>query len=1294
MKKIKNKKLWLLFLSPISFAPLFSISASSYIIETKYYEFPDDWNKETIENLTFSPGISYSHLWIFDSIDKYKWEYKYEYSTEIPGSHGHEWDHWEDCSHAYTDIVKVDNYDKLVDSLSEKINFVNNEKERLENQIKEDLKKWNIDLNSVYEIEWKLEAKKAGFSTERWRGIEEKNLTDLHIKFFYKKTTIDDRKKFKNSWYKWKNQILNNQTSFNIHTDTGGKLDYEEKDPRFAQGNKSNKYYLDQFISNLNDKFNNENDLKLGYLIKDSNEHIDLFLQKDNVRSILAENIKINLIPTNAYTTRELVDRLKIKLGNWVDFEKNTTQLVPDELVRDPEDNKEIDLKGKKRWGGKWIAHSPTKILFDADLDETEIIKINGKKIDVLDRHFEMELLDDRKNSNDSERVFDADLFEPKKDDEKTEDNSHAKNEYKIEILKYAKKGNLDKDLEYTYTKVIKIDSRSSQMNFKWFAWDPQKNPKQKELIEEYLKNEKGEVLRDKNNNPILNPKYDPAIDKETGTKKQLVWFDFSKYTKENRMFIDANKQFLKEKDFSIYYQDDEQQKNYYSITKLPYNSKTLFAPHKGIKDLDNGVIMEASVLGKGALKTLIGKNKNFTLFKLNEEGYFEKPLYSDNYYLNLTNETSDNSYFSSSGIWLFASNTEKAISNFKLILIKENSNPQSLFTDNLPKISNVTPLFKTKQGLNFYNYLLKKELSLKQIEKLTYEDAMEHYKTYINALYENQKLTNEIEIIPKFKPIPQDHYSTTEFKAKYFGDVNAFANLYLDDFDFKELVKLDKLEFNQDKTGVIASFSLLTNELIYYLNRQVFIPIKFRDIEINKKIINLKLNQEYIIHTAKNSLKSNFLEKLNKKEIFKISEDEFQKINISYVFNLDINELVINVDLAEKYKNEYKLEPSHSFRMIINSFKTKEEDELDDDIFSNLELKEINLRGITDKKEAEIFILNELKKHLPNLEINKDYAIKNLDTVVTERIYPQANISPLNPPLSSLLILEAKSPKIGYKRIPVINTVNKILENDFDLATKKLIDFELNENRLSLLRKKIIDEINRQFLTEEFEVNKDIEIINFNAGIEFLAQGKNHSFQFIIKGLNAKIKNQTTINVKNTAKFVVDDEDPSYEPGDENNPEKAILYNLGVLKLDELSFMQHIFSELKTKIINEIIKQIQSKYFIEHNKHYKIDDNNLNILVREIGKKSEKPISKILILQPIEKVSKNTASIKITNHNKLFEPIDDIDNPNNSLSPQEQAARRKKFLLIFIPITILGLVIIGLVIWLIYIRKFKNKIS
>jgi putative membrane protein len=42
-------------------------------------------------------------------------------------------------------------------------------------------------------------------------------------------------------------------------------------------------------------------------------------------------------------------------------------------------------------------------------------------------------------------------------------------------------------------------------------------------LIEEYLKDEKGNIKRDDNGNPIKNPKYDPLIDKNTGTKKELV---------------------------------------------------------------------------------------------------------------------------------------------------------------------------------------------------------------------------------------------------------------------------------------------------------------------------------------------------------------------------------------------------------------------------------------------------------------------------------------------------------------------------------------------------------------------------------------------------------------------------------------------------------------------------------------------------------------------------------------------------------------------------------------------------
>ncbi len=65
--------------------------------------------------------------------------------------------------------------------------------------------------------------------------------------------------------------------------------------------------------------------------------------------------------------------------------------------------------------------------------------------------------------------------------------------------------------------------------------------------------------------------------------------------------------------------------KNYYKLTKAPYKTKTLFAPHSNENDLDPGVIAEAVVLdGKGALKQLIGKNENATLFKLTSRGLYK----------------------------------------------------------------------------------------------------------------------------------------------------------------------------------------------------------------------------------------------------------------------------------------------------------------------------------------------------------------------------------------------------------------------------------------------------------------------------------------------------------------------------------------------------------------------------------------------------------------------------------------------------------------------------------------------
>ncbi|MBU4689691.1 hypothetical protein KQ878_01675 [Mycoplasma zalophidermidis] len=102
-------------------------------------------------------------------------------------------------------------------------------------------------------------------------------------------------------------------------------------------------------------------------------------------------------------------------------------------------------------------------------------------------------------------------------------------------------------------------------------------------------------------------------------------------------------------------------------------------------------------MLGKGGLKQLIGKTEKFTLYKLEQNFNYLWFVKQDNnkFYNEEVIKTSDNTYFSNSGIWLFASNAEKSISNFKLVLIKENSNPQSFLRKMLFWILNRLDLFE-----------------------------------------------------------------------------------------------------------------------------------------------------------------------------------------------------------------------------------------------------------------------------------------------------------------------------------------------------------------------------------------------------------------------------------------------------------------------------------------------------------------------------------------------------------------------------------------------------------------------
>ncbi len=1277
----KSKKLILIF-STLAIIPLASLSLKiSEPKFTKYFDFPEQWKeeKDIISKISLPiSGYNKDKLNITkENVKRFNWELIDLYNDAYK--------QYSAASYKFT----CSDFSEFYESIKYWIKFEFPIHE-FYSYIEELVSELNIEKNKIYEINTYIEAIGAEYKTDGriiW-DIKNTNLSSFNVVIKTKNHYVHNNKKYLNSWYKWKNEILHQTTSFTIPTDTGDTLDYFEKDPNKINSVKSNKQYLDEYIDNLN-KNVNINDLKLRYQ-QTSPDTIDLYLTTDTINQILAQNIKINFKQTPKFETLNMLDRLKISLGKWVDFNTKTTQLVDDVLLKDPSDTKPIKLEGEKRYGGRWIAHTPLKITFNALKSETEVLKINGKRIDVLDRFFEETLQDNRKDATDNDQEFDSNI-EITENLQKTDENSHKKNEYKIEIIKYKNPGNLDSDIEYTYTKTLIIDSRSSQMNFKWYAWDPKNNPNQHLLIDEFLKDENGKNKQDENGNPIKNPKYDPAIDKETGTKKQLIWFSFNNFYSSDSQFEDNNGQIEKKSGFDKYY-SDQNDKEYYKNTKLPYHTKTIFAPHKSVRDLDRGTIMEASVLGKGALKQLIGQNENFVLFKLSEQGYFQKV--DSDYYKKLVTQTSESSYFSESGIWMFASNTKNAISNFKLILIKEDSSPHSYFTDNIQKCDWIIPLWKTEQGKKFYHYLIKSGISSNEIANLNYEDAMEHYKTYINNLYWGNKYKSNVNIIPKFKGHLNDEYTSDEFKNKYFTNLIKFEEDYLDDFENKTLVKISKIEFNSEKTGIYIYFKLVTNEIIYSLpNEKIFVSWKFKDINTSSNVINLFLNQNYLLDLAQNSLKEEFLSKINRQKLFNISEAEFSKIKIWLEFMPLTNELIIKVNLLDKFKNIYKLEPQSIFKINIGNF--KKNNSLEESIFKNIKKELINLHGINSINEAKTYVITKVKQMLPNLELEKDYIIKNLEQVINERIWPQTDISEINHATKSILILEAINSKVGYEKIEVINIVNQILENEYDLNTKKLNDSEINENRLSLLKKKVIEIINNQFLKENFILNKDIKINNFFEGIMLLAQGKGIEFQFIISGLNSKIKNETSINIKNLAKFVVDDEDPNYKPGDENNPDKAILYNLSNIQLDLFNFSEHIMSELRNKILSEIKIAIYKKYYINLNEHYTINFDELNTLVKKIAQKSNELLEGELKIYSVKNKSINSSTIKIANFNKLFDPINDLDKPIFPIdTPEEQAAKKKKIMLIFIPLGCIGLIAIGLLIWFIYLRKIRNKVS
>ncbi|MDC8914656.1 Mbov_0399 family ICE element protein [Metamycoplasma hyosynoviae] len=407
------------------------------------------------------------------------------------------------------------------------------------------------------------------------------------------------------------------------------------------------------------------------------------------------------------------------------------------DITKQVETDKPIKLEEPNgNYGGKWLINSPLQVEFIANREESEVLFINGQKIDVLNRHFKYHLKDLRTSANDEEKIALDEKDKNKTQNELNDNNSRKKNEYIIEIKKYKSGSNNSGQPISTYKIKFLIVEQNLNQSLKWFAWNPEINPEQKELITPELTKD-GKTLTDKDGNPLTNPKYDESIDPNTGTKKQILWIPKSTLNKK--------------------------------ITeKLKF-----WYPKIDILN-DYGIFAEASVLGKGALRNLIVdkniiKNSNVKYYKCKiYDKQTNKWLKNDELEmqeLSPENGNSQNAYMSEEGVWLIAASSNGSISNIKLVIIDENNTPKNYFLDELKNkfdnngielVRKFELFWNSTLGVYFKNWLInERHYEEARINKISYDALLPLYNEYVNGsweFYNPNEIDKTIDIFNDFK--------------------------------------------------------------------------------------------------------------------------------------------------------------------------------------------------------------------------------------------------------------------------------------------------------------------------------------------------------------------------------------------------------------------------------------------------------------------------------------------------------------------------------------------------------------
>ncbi|WNM16705.1 Mbov_0399 family ICE element protein [Mesomycoplasma ovipneumoniae] len=768
--------------------------------------------------------------------------------------------------------------------------------------------------------------------------------------------------------------------------------------------------------------------------------------------------------PTKFFLQREFSSRLELipstvlkydeKLKRLVQIKADRKQIQANQQPNSSTSQTAITTNDQANvYGGEFEFVGDVKVKFNGAKDNSEVLFINGKKIDVLDNQFETVLQDLRLEQKEN----------------------GGTNKYKIEIKKFKK----DKsEVEKSYSIDLITKSVVNVLQGKWFGWEPEKNIEQKKLISEFLLDDSGNVIVGQDGKKLENPDYDPNIDPQTGTKKQILW-------------VKNNGQDLRD---NIFYQDSS---------------------------IGNGFIAEAAVAGKGINLTF---RQNFQddkatikRYKINQS---EKKKFSllpqattfsstpanngQGQEIKINNNEFD--YFSNSGLWLYRVGYEADQQAFKLFLIGDNDNTK-LFSD-IVNSDIYIPFWQSPAGKKLEKYLIQvRGFNNKYIEKLSYEKIIAHWKSYINYKYDKGEIQDPISSI-----ISNRIDKALEDYLKKMKNIDFSNNqkIQLKDIDFSEILqyltdkqkaKLKDIEITPFKNGRDWVFHVDSDfRQTLGLSAGVF---EFPGLKTDQELKDLQSTKKEI---KVENLEEKVQELVNKYAFVK-PQELINRVSVLVNSELDENVATISKTTAEGvFEVKLITDDEHfvakdQFKFNLKKLQEKAQDNYN--VFNVLpkDIK-VNLKGATTPEQAAREIKHQLQLLTNNqLNFGQNYSFdpKLLNNLALFNVY-QGDFDSAKSQ-GNLALSGIDLP--GYINLHIVNVVPNISPlKEKNLSKIKINDIKINSNNPQKIAEQLRDELNKQLAPwglnwEEYlnpgDFNKILEQIQHNKFSEVVFQPSNY---------------------------------------------------------------------------------------------------------------------------------------------------------------------------------------------------------